>query len=39
MRDSNKELISSIALVLVALAWGTSYAVIKDILETIQPFL
>ncbi len=33
-----KVLFASLALGLVALCWGTSFAVIKDIIETIPPF-
>lgn len=33
-----KTLASALALVLVALLWGTSYAVIKDIIDSIPPF-
>lgn len=32
------EKISMVALALVALAWGTSYAIIKDTLEVVEPF-
>lgn len=35
---TNKKRIAAMALVFVALAWGTSYAIIKDSLERIQPF-
>lgn len=34
----SKALYASIALALVALAWGTSYAIIKDAIQTIKPF-
>lgn len=36
--QDRKTLISAIALGLVALFWGTSFAVIKDIIDTIPPF-
>ncbi len=35
----NRTLISTIALALVALAWGTSYAIIKDTLSETTPFM
>lgn len=38
MPDSQKRLASAVALALVALAWGTSYAITKDALGTIRPF-
>lgn len=38
MDYKKKSIISSIALGLIALLWGTSYAIIKDILSDIKPF-
>ncbi|MFL0196659.1 DMT family transporter [Clostridium sp. WILCCON 0269] len=38
MNYKRKSIISSITLGLVALLWGTSYAIIKDILNDIKPF-
>jgi drug/metabolite transporter (DMT)-like permease len=39
MKSKNPEIVASaLALVLVALLWGTSYAVIKDIIDSIPPF-
>lgn len=40
MKDKNRkiEIIASVVLAVVALVWGTTYAVIKDTLSTVQPF-
>lgn len=38
MDHKKKSIISSIALGLIALLWGTSYAIIKDILNDVKPF-
>lgn len=38
MRYSKETIVSAIALALVALAWGTSYAIVKDALKDIGPF-
>lgn len=40
MKNKHKReaVLSAIALALVALTWGTSYAIIKDALSTIKPF-
>lgn len=37
-KDRKVEIISSVILAIVALVWGTTYAVIKDTLSTVQPF-
>ena len=37
-RNRNVEVIASIVLAVVALVWGTTYAVIKDTLSVVQPF-
>ena len=37
-RNRNVEVIASIILAVVALVWGTTYAVIKDTLSVVQPF-
>lgn len=39
MEEKQKVALSSASLALVALAWGTSYAIIKDTLTLITPFL
>lgn len=38
-KHANKSVISIVALALVALAWGTSYAIIKDTLSHTTPFV
>ena len=38
MKQKKESIISMTALALVALAWGTSYAVTKDVLNEIRPF-
>lgn len=37
--DNNKSIMSIVSLALVALAWGTSYAIIKDTLSHTTPFV
>ena len=37
-RNRKVEVIASIVLAVVALVWGTTYAVIKDTLSVVQPF-
>lgn len=37
MKLENKKLVSTVALLIVALVWGTSYAIIKDTLEVVSP--
>lgn len=38
MNEKKKATIASISLALIALVWGTSYAVIKDTLNIVEPF-
>lgn len=38
MDEKKKTRIASLSLALIALAWGTSYAVIKDTLDIVEPF-
>lgn len=37
-KNEKLKLVSSIALAIVALVWGTTFAVIKDTLSVVQPF-
>ena len=37
-RNRKVEVVASIILAVVALVWGTTYAVIKDTLSVVQPF-
>lgn len=38
MDKKNKTVVASVSLAMVALVWGTSYAIIKDTLDIIEPF-
>ena len=37
-KNEKLKLVSSVALAIVALVWGTTFAVIKDTLSIVQPF-
>lgn len=39
MNDNNKTRLSVISLFIVGLAWGTSYAIVKDSINDIKPFM
>lgn len=38
MNEKNKSIIASFSLAIIALVWGTSYAIMKDTLDVVEPF-